>query len=223
MSPGRRVAGWYHINHIEKDVTYPNSLLYSDGQALLRLNLTAKKSIGRDIIAGKPSSHGFHNDYKIKSRFYHIYGFVQVNKTCAIAVDLANNCLSSIDMVTGKAQTYAGECETKPDEDFADGNRLSEARFQYPQCIIILQNHFYLTDKSNDAIRSLPVVGDTVNTVMKDSSKLKDPRGITADPSGGYLFVTIYHGVVRAHPVTGKLKILIGGKNRMGGWRFAKS
>ena len=212
MYDGKQVAGLYHINHMEKSLGNPDTLLYSDGSALLRFNFTSQQPGTKgDVIAGWSSTHGYSNADGTNAQFYYITGFVQLNQWhVVVAVDHSNHCLRWIDTLSGRVQHFAGG-----GQGFADGDRLSTAKFNYPHKIIIMRGYFYTTDQFNSAIRLLDVNEMMVETVIKNSSKVPYPSGFIADSAQRYLYVTIQHGIIRIDPNTGEY-IPIAGATKTG-------
>jgi len=214
---GKIVSASYHVNHMERSKSHPNTMLYSDGSALLKFDFSTKYFGQKgDVVAGWPTTHGYKNGAGKNAQFFYITGFVQLNQQYTVAVDNANHCLRLIDTRSGATQRFAGTCGEGTGKGYADGDRLNSARFEFPQKIIIMGNYYYITDELNNAIRSLRIGHGMVNTVIKGSSWLPHPRGLVGDSAQRYLYVTIRHGIIRVDPNTGGTEIISASLSR--GW-----
>jgi len=134
-----------------------------------------------------------------------------VTGNLTIVVDQYNHCLRSINRRTGKTSPHAGRC-TKA--GFSDGQLTGEALFNYPWGLAFYKGALYLTDYGNHALRLL--AAGRVSTVIKGSSVLPHPRGLTFTEDGSVYITSNPQGLLRLDLLRNSLTKLTNGAGPTG-------
>ena len=87
-----------------------------------------------------------------------------MSRSVAILTDQFNTCLRAVNLQTGQTSLYAGRCTVR---GTSDGKLLSEARFYYPESLVLHKRDLYIADSGNDAIRVIREGHDHVTTVAQ--------------------------------------------------------
>jgi len=107
-------------------------------------------------------------------------------------VDHNNHCLRSINRRTRQTSPYAGRCEKA---GFADGQLIGDAMFDHPWAIAYYKGQLFVTDSWNLALRL--VAEGRVSTIIKGSSMLSYPHGLTLTEDGNAFITSSRQGLLR--------------------------
>lgn len=195
--------------HIEQDAANESTIIYSDGGALKLLDNGGVTTItGVSVVPVGEST--YEEGTRNRARFSQITGFTQLNATTIVVADSKNNCLRTVDRVTGSTSLLSGVCSSSA--GFMNGN-LTTALFSEPFKMVSdnTKSIIYLTDKSNSAVREINLITGQVDTVanLSDMSHIGRPLGIALDWNDAKIFVTTESGLlsIKTHDRTHEVLI----------------
>ena len=130
-------------------------------------------------IAGRAGVPGFRDGTLSESLFNNPRGLCLDGEGNLLVADDWNHRIRKIDFDRGIVTTIAGG-----KGGFVDGNALEEARFKFPECLVVRGDTIYICDSGNAAVRK--VEHGIVSTVTRTRVR---PRGITLDTEGNILVI----------------------------------
>jgi DNA-binding beta-propeller fold protein YncE len=151
-------------------------------------------------FAGIPESAGFVNGAGIgQAKFFEPRGITidSAGENLYVA-DTTNNRIRKIIISTAAVSTVAG---SNSSGGFADGDRLSTARFNNPVSVVIYGTYLFVADSGNQCIRRISLSTDDVSTPAGDAGIVGDddgggnfaqfnyPSGIVIDSTGTNLYI----------------------------------
>lgn len=218
------------VLHMEADLRYPGSILYSEGASLKTTDGPSTKNIAGDI-----RTQGFIEGSNKEARFNDITGFHQLNRDEVIVVDKFNHCLRKVNRETGMTSIFAGRCGFEGDKD----GILDDALFFQPTGVFgpvgvnshessvvehegkpvdmkIAIGNLFVTDTGNMALRQIHPNG-MVETLSKSDSfqglNYLHPFFLVGDTKKTLHFVgfaTTDHGILFLNTQEDKVELAVG-------------
>lgn len=172
------------VYHMEMDLKTPGQLIFSEGHSV-----KITDGITTTILAGDPTESGLMDGCGSNVRFNKVTGFAQLNKKRIIVVDSMNNCLRTLNRVTGCVKYHVGQCGKS---GFQVGDNLL---FSSPWSVLnagrIFGRLLLLTDRLNKAIRIVALKWDEKNDNFSFETSTDNRTGlVTMSPVYGIALTT---------------------------------
>ena len=161
---------------------------------------------GIELIAGGKSGAKYKEGVGDEAQFGWVSSLRQINSTALVVVDKLSHCIRLIDRQTNGTSQFAGICTVKGGVSAMCSSQ--QCMFNYPHDVQLNdfeEDFLYITDASNDAIRRMDLVNDSVSIFIAD---VKGPRYIEFDNKNQVMYVTIAIGLLRVPMIDVELRFL---------------
>lgn len=188
------------VGDLQQDRFIRGNFLFADEHAL-------KTTDGKNtyLIAGNARQSGYYEGVGSAARFFWVSNIFHINNKKILIADVDNHCLRTVNRWTNRTNPFVGKCR---EAGFRDGY---DARFYYPHAMVQdpkIPELVYITDRGNNAVRFLNVLGKQVATLTR--SGLNQPTGISLDYMKKHLLISGIYYVTRFNLETKQSQLVTG-------------
>lgn len=148
------------------------------------------------MIAGGSPTRRYTEGVGEAANFYTVSSIWQLNSSLILVADKPHHCLRTIDRWTNRTQLFAGNCTVRG--GITELCSAEECKFDHPtdarQKSSDSNEPLYITDTSNNAIRIMDLVNNTVTVFMNNVER---PRYMAIDEDHLLMYVTTTAGLLR--------------------------